>query len=163
MANRYGDEKEHDRPRDEDERYWHERNWGKGGGYAAGAAGMGRESFGDEWRRDVPRRDRLEWTARSRGTGKAPKGYVRSDERIREDVCERLMYSPYDASDVEVTVTRGEVTLSGTVRHRAEKWGIEDVIEDVVGVHDIHNQIRIQRGQAQQSLPLTDEPRHFHS
>ncbi|MDY7228289.1 BON domain-containing protein [Hyalangium rubrum] len=152
MANRYGDEEEYDRPRDEDERYWHERNWGKGGGYAAGAAGMGREPFGDEWR-----------TARSRGTGKAPKGYVRSDERIREDVCERLMYSPYDASEVEVTVTGGEVTLSGTVRHRAEKWGIEDVIEDVVGIHDIHNQIRIQRGETQQSLPFTDEPRHFHS
>lgn len=165
-----GDE-DYGRAREEDERYWFERNWGKGGGYAAGAAGLGREPFGDEWRsdersggqlwgREELRRGSLEWTARSRGLGKAPKGYTRSDERIREDICERLMNSPYDASDVEVRVKNGEVTLTGHVRHRAEKWGIEDVIEDVVGVHDVHNQVRIQRGEL---LSPTDDTRHFHS
>ena len=105
-----------------DEREWYERNW-RGG---ATAVGMGYEPFGDE-------------------RGKAPKGYTRSDTRIREDVCERLMYSPYDASEVEVTVSQSEVTLSGVVHTRADKWGIEDVAEAVLGVREVHNRIRLVR------------------
>lgn len=35
-------------------------------------------------------------------TGRGPKNSVRSDDRIREDVCEHLSYHPYiDASDIE--------------------------------------------------------------
>jgi hypothetical protein len=86
-----------------------------------------------------------------RQMGRGPKGYKRSDERIREDICERLMTSPYDASDVEITVSQGEVTLTGTVRSRADKWGIEDMADAVLGVQDVHNQIRVNRGEAQAS------------
>ena len=113
-----------------DARAWHERNW------RGGAVSMTTEPFGDEWMT----------FDRAQGQGKAPKGYTRSDARIREDVCERLMYSPYDASDVEITVTNGEVTLAGVVHTRADKWGIEDVAEAVLGVRDVHNQIRLVRG-----------------
>jgi osmotically-inducible protein OsmY len=77
--------------------------------------------------------------------GRGPKGYTRPDERIREDICERLMTMPYDASDVEITVSQGEVTLVGTVRSRADKWGIEDVADSALGVQDVHNQIRLNR------------------
>jgi hypothetical protein len=53
--------------------------------------------------------------------GRGPKGYRRSDSRIREDVCDRLTDAPFlDASDIDVTVTDGEVTLSGTVHYREE-------------------------------------------
>jgi hypothetical protein len=77
-------------------------------------------------------------------TGKGPKNYVRSDERIREDVCEQLCYHPYvDASDVEVMVTNGEVTLTGTVDDRDAKRLAEDVAVDVRGVVDVHNQLRL--------------------
>lgn len=126
------------------------------------AAG-GRETFREERREDLPgsrwehlRGRSQEWMARSPGLGKAPKGYTRSDERIREDICERLMNSPYDASEVEVLVTRGEVTLVGTVRSREEKWGIEDVAETVLGVQEVHNQIRLDRTEAD-SLGDTDQ------
>ena len=49
-----------------------------------------------------------------RGVG--PKGYRRSDPRLREQVSERLLLDPYlDASDIVVKVAKGKVALSGTV------------------------------------------------
>lgn len=98
-----------------------------------------------------------------RPIGRGPKGYQRSDDRIREDICERLMTSPYDASDVEVTVSQGEVTLTGTVRIRADKWGIEDVADSVLGVQDVHNQIRLNRGEAQTPTTLAGDTENLHS
>ncbi len=77
-------------------------------------------------------------------TGKGPKNWVRSDERIREDVCERLADHPHiDASDIEVVVKDGEVTLVGLVDHRRTKRLAEDVTEEVRGIRDIHNQIKV--------------------
>ena len=79
-------------------------------------------------------------------TGKGPKNWMRSDERIREDVCEALTYHPnVDATDIEVAVKDGEVTLTGTVSDRGTKRLAEDVADDVRGVKDVHNQIRVQR------------------
>ncbi|MCL2777783.1 MAG: BON domain-containing protein [Polyangiaceae bacterium] len=76
--------------------------------------------------------------------GRGPKNYVRSDDRIREDVCERLSYHPYvDASDVEVVVRNGEVTLSGIVESWQSKRLAEDVTSDVFGVRDVQNTLRI--------------------
>jgi hypothetical protein len=54
--------------------------------------------------------------------GKGPKGYTRSDERIKEDVNDRLSDDPQvDASDISVTVSGCEVTLTGTVSERGRK------------------------------------------
>ena len=80
--------------------------------------------------------------------GKGPKNYQRSDERIREDVCQRLTDHPaVDASEIEVAVQEGQVTLTGTVEDRRMKRLAEDVAGETPGVHDVHNQIRaIQRG-----------------
>src|SRR5882724_11631017 len=48
--------------------------------------------------------------------GRGPRGYKRSDDRIREDVNDRLSDQPrLDASGIDVTVNNGVVTLSGTV------------------------------------------------
>jgi hypothetical protein len=78
--------------------------------------------------------------------GKNPKGYKRSDERIREDICDTLIDEwSLDASDVEVTVWEGEVTLVGSVTDRAQKHRIEMICDQVAGVLEIHNQIRVQR------------------
>lgn len=77
--------------------------------------------------------------------GKGPKGYQRSDERIKEMICERLREDPdIDASDVTVTVQVGKVTLEGTVDHRHTKNAIEDVAEQL-GVGDVQNNLRVQR------------------
>ena len=87
-------------------------------------------------------------------TGKGPKNWSRSDERIREDVCERLTVHPYvDASEIEVAVKDGEVILTGLVDERRMKRLAEDVAENVRGVKDVHNQIRVQRQAQGQATP----------
>jgi hypothetical protein len=51
-----------------------------------------------------------------------------------------------DASDVEVEVKSGEVTLSGTVDTRRTKHLIEEVVEDQIhGIRDVNNQVRVKR------------------
>ena len=78
--------------------------------------------------------------------GRGPKGYQRSDERIREDACDRLTDAPFlDASDIEVTVRNGEVTLSGTVANREQKRRSEALIEQVTGVREVHNTLHVNR------------------
>lgn len=93
--------------------------------------------------------------------GKGPKGYQRSDARILEEVCDRLTYSDVDAENVEVTVTNGEVTLSGSVRDRGDKRRAEDLAEEVSGVRDVHNSIRVERpdrGIGQSEKSASDQP-----
>jgi hypothetical protein len=81
-----------------------------------------------------------------RPMGRGPKNYQRADERIREDLCDRLMMSWMDAENVEVRVVAGEVILEGTVKTRDEKRAIEALAESVLGVKDIHNALRVERG-----------------
>jgi hypothetical protein len=84
---------------------------------------------------------------RGRHAGRGPKGWQRSDERIREDINERLTDHPHiDASEIEVQVQGGEVTLTGTVDERNAKRLAEDIAESVSGVRDVHNQLRVQQG-----------------
>ena len=76
--------------------------------------------------------------------GRGPKGYERSDARLREIICERLTDDPrIDASDVSVEVTQKVVRLTGSVDDRRTKYAIEDLIERC-GVKDIDNQLRVQ-------------------
>lgn len=76
--------------------------------------------------------------------GMGPKGYQRSDERIHEDVHERLTEDPHlDASDIHVSVQNREVTLSGFVGNRAEKRYAEDLVERVSGVGHVQNNLRV--------------------
>jgi hypothetical protein len=75
--------------------------------------------------------------------GKGPKGYKRSDERIREDVNDALSDGTIDASDITVSVDDGEVTLSGTVESRNMKFLAEQLAEQCFGVKDVVNQLRI--------------------
>ena len=78
--------------------------------------------------------------------GKGPKNWQRSDERIREEVCEALARHPeIDATDVEIRVQGGEVTLTGTVNERRAKRVAEDVAEEVFGVKDVTNQIKVDK------------------
>ncbi len=77
-------------------------------------------------------------------TGRGPRGYRRGDERIREDVCDRLTEEPrIDASDIEVLVSNGEVELNGSVRTRDEKRFTEDVVERVLGVREVNNNLKV--------------------
>ena len=115
--------------------------------------------FGNE---DALRRREQDDQTRSR-RGRGPKGYVRSDERIREDVCDRLADDHLvDASEIEVTVAGSEVTLAGTVDSREERRRAEECAERVSGVSHVQNNLRVTRagnaadsgGQALRSRPL---------
>jgi CBS domain-containing protein len=76
--------------------------------------------------------------------GRGPKGYQRSDERIREDISERLTDDAMlDASEIEVQVQNREVTLTGTVRDRNERRRAEDLAESVSGVSHVQNNLRV--------------------
>jgi osmotically-inducible protein OsmY len=98
--------------------------------------------FGDddaERRRDV---DRVNGPHR----GKGPKDYKRSEDRIREDVCDRLSEDDrVDASNVQVQIQNNEVILSGTVRSKEEKRRAEDLVEAVSGVRNVENRLRVSR------------------
>ncbi|WP_245435603.1 BON domain-containing protein [Microvirga calopogonii] len=77
--------------------------------------------------------------------GRGPKGYKRSDERIHEDVCERLTQDPFiDASNIEVLVREGEVTLNGTVSSRGLKRRAEDLAELASGITHVQNNLRVE-------------------
>lgn len=79
--------------------------------------------------------------------GKGPKGYSRSDERIREEVYQKLTDDEHiDASEIEVEVRNAEVTLMGTVHDRNEKRHAEDLIENISGVNHVQNNLRVQQG-----------------
>ena len=74
--------------------------------------------------------------------GRGPKNYQRTDERIREDVVARLTDDHrVDATDVDVQVVNGEVTLSGHVLDRRMRRAAEECVEDLPGVRDVHNQL----------------------
>ena len=77
--------------------------------------------------------------------GKGPANYTRSDERIRDDANDRLTDDWHiDASRVEVTVDKGEITLNGTVPSRDQKRHAEDCVEDISGVHHVQNNLRVE-------------------
>jgi osmotically-inducible protein OsmY len=76
--------------------------------------------------------------------GRGPKGYRRSDERLKEIICERLTEDPFiDASDITVDVSNGAVTLQGSVLARPQKHAAEDLVAEVAGVAEIHNELRV--------------------
>lgn len=79
-------------------------------------------------------------------TGRGPRNYRRDDQQIQDDVCEILARHPQiDASEIEVAVRGGEVTLRGTVIDRQMKLLAERVIDRVPGVVDIYNEVRVDR------------------
>jgi len=88
--------------------------------------------------------------------GRGPKGYTRSDDRIREDVSDRLTDDwRVDASDIEVSVSGGEITLSGTVDSRDAKRRAEDVVESVPGVSHVQNNLRLRQSSGSSSMSGT--------
>lgn len=97
--------------------------------------------------------------------GRGPKGYTRTDERIREDVCESLSQDDdVDASEIEVKVSAGEVTLTGTVLTRSMKRQAEDIAEGVAGVRDVNNDLKVVKGvlsELKDKLTGDEPEKHF--
>lgn len=158
-----------DRPYGDRDYGWRRREWGPSGDYDTGyvperayraSPEFGRHDYTKpehtEYSRDAyggpygrERTGTREWSSegwRVPGpyAGKGPRGYQRSDERIREELNDRLTaHGLIDATDVECRVQNGEVTLTGFVDSRAAKRAAEDVAEDIHGVREVNNQLRI--------------------
>lgn len=65
---------------------------------------------------------------------RGPKGWVRDDERILDEICERLAREGVDASEVHIRVQGGEVRIEGALATRAERRAMVDVAERTLGV-----------------------------
>lgn len=108
-----------------------------GPGYGPGASVQGYGEFGGRLRDE-------ESGASGEHRGRGPRGYRRADERIFEDVCERLTEDAWiDASEIEVCVEEGEVYLVGFVTDRSQKRRAEDLADSVSGVRDVINRLRV--------------------
>lgn len=145
---------------DNSERYSGNQDQGFAGGYSSGSrryqGGMTESRFGMT-HREMDRSGHGEWRPGEKSgggefMGKGPKNYRRSDERIREDVCERLsQHGQIDASDIDVQVESGVVTLTGWVSDRRIKHLTEDICENISGVSDVHNQIRVGEAKSEET------------
>ncbi|EIZ79714.1 putative osmotically inducible sensory protein [Novosphingobium sp. Rr 2-17] len=111
------------------------RQYGESRGFFEKAGDEIASWFGDE---DATRR--REDDHRGRG----PSDYKRSDERVREDINDKLTHDwRVDASHVRVTVKDGEVSLEGSVASREAKRRAEDVADEVSGVRHVQNNLRV--------------------
>ncbi len=155
-----------DRERGWGDRYYGERGYPDRGTRIWGGPSMAERSLGDRGAYEGDRSqpygiDRYGGTYAAeryerRPIGRAPRGYQRSDERIKEDLCDRLMHSWIDAEDVDIQVRGGEVTLGGTVEDRASKRAVEDLADNILGVTDVQNHIRVRpRGQDGDRAPVS--------
>lgn len=150
--------------RDRDERNRGEFSGGPYGRHSFGgdyARDTHREGLGDDYARDggwsgggrhdqyardahTNARDAHPQTERTSYRGRGPKNYRRSDERIRETVNELLTdHDGVDATEIDVLVENGEVTLSGMVGSRWEKRLAEDIAASCRGVSDVHNRLKV--------------------
>jgi hypothetical protein len=78
--------------------------------------------------------------------GRGPKDYIRSDERIYEDICAALFRSDaVDAGKIQVEVREGEVLLRGAVPDRQMRREVEHIVEGLSGVKEIQNQLEVSR------------------
>lgn len=125
--------------------------YGGASGRGAWRSGGRRESYGGFGSQGFARGGQGSERRSSPGTesfaGRGPKNFQRSDERIREAVSESLEQADdVDASEIEVEVKQGVVTLKGTVASRAMKRSAEECIENLPGVKDVTNQVRVESG-----------------
>lgn len=138
------DSRERSFDRDRDER---------GGGQRGGQQGMpgtGRQFM-------YGRNEQASSTRETSHAGKGPRGYQMSDERLKERVCEALSDDhDVDASDIDVAVKNGEVTLTGVIDDRRAKRLAEECVEGVRGVRDVHNQLRLRANSGPSTQPSSE-------
>ena len=106
--------------------------------------------FGDQ---EAERRRQMD-RQRAELRGRGPKNYRRSDERIKEDVNDRLGDGYLDATEIEVAVSNAEVTLTGTVQTRSDKRRAEDIAESVSGVSNVENRLRVKESSLNRNTNL---------
>jgi len=138
QANEWNQNAEQNRRRPEEGRSSNDR-YQMGRGYDTGreAGDKDRFDYGNQYYRSEEE---------GQHRGKGPRGYQRADDRIRDDINDRLADDSYlDATEIEVIVLNGEVTLSGEVESRTDKRRAEDLCEGVSGVRNVENRLRVKQ------------------
>lgn len=134
---------------------------GSGGGYQGGQQGYGSQGYGEGYGSRAQGYGSQGYGSQGQGYGAqpgrsrrpGPKGYTRTDERLKEDICEKLMEADeLDVEAVSIEVKEGHVTLEGTVKDRRMKHSIEDCVDAIHGVKDINNRIRLESGSDPQRM-----------
>ena len=70
----------------------------------------------------------------------------RPDEAIWEDIHDHLTTNhDLDATEIEIVVEDGDVTLTGRVDTREAKWLAEEIARGVAGVGELHNRLKVAR------------------
>ena len=84
-------------------------------------------------------------SARS-GAGSEGQRVRRSDETLTRELHEILTQDPeLDATEIEIEVERGTVTISGVVDSSDARLLAEELVESVAGVRLVHNRLRVER------------------
>jgi osmotically-inducible protein OsmY len=113
-------------------------------GASSGARGQEGLGFPGEhtWGEEQYGAERREEQGRARG----PKARRRSDESLARELYEILTNDPeLDATEIDVVVESGAVTLRGEVGDSHAKLLAEELVETVPGVREVHNQLRVAR------------------
>jgi len=111
--------------------HWHGHHYGMMGGMCPICGRMMKMGAGEE--EEGP----------NRGKGPAK----RTDEQIKAEVEQVLTDDSWlDASNIQVIVQGGVVTLTGTVDSRDSKFLAEDLVDWISGVKDVQNNLQIQAG-----------------
>jgi osmotically-inducible protein OsmY len=115
----------------------------------ASSGARGQEGFGNPgentWGEEQFRAERSEEQGR-RQVNSGPRARRRSDESLREEIREILTADPeLEATDVEVEVEGGAVTLRGAVVDSDARLLAEELVESLAGVREVHNRLRVER------------------
>jgi osmotically-inducible protein OsmY len=131
---------------------WTGRGMQRWGALLGGKLSGGAEQVGQALRGQGERAgSALEQTGREgmrrsqRERGRLPRSYQRPDERILDDLCERIARSGADAQEVEIEVSDAVVTLSGSVPSKLDRRIIQNIADDVLGVEEVHDHLRLAR------------------
>ncbi len=177
QGGQYGQGAPYSSPRNTDRYATGSSSWqGQGSGGQGSSYGQGSPSYsqgassygqGSTYNQSNPATTQRPWNENSMGgsqqqTGRyhgvGPKGYTRSDDRLKEEICDMLTrHHEIDASDVEVEVKDGEVTLTGSVPDRRMKHMVEDATERSYGIKEIHNQIKVKRSEGSSASSTESE------
>lgn len=135
--NRYGEK---------DARPGHFRHRGGVGSLYHGPANSGQLSLGGHVEED------LHWSEDSRSeashenhSGKGPKGWSSSESILAQANQALYLHPSLDASDLEIRMEGDILVLTGTVMNRQQKKSAERIVENLSGVKDVRNELRIRR------------------
>jgi osmotically-inducible protein OsmY len=115
----------------------------------ATSGARGQEGFGNPgentWGEEQFRAERREEQGR-RQTNSGPRARRKSDDSLREEIREILTADPeLEATDIEVEVEDGAVTLRGAVVDSDARLLAEELVESLAGVREVHNRLRVER------------------